>query len=123
MWQKIAAFVLLIAVAGSSFNKVIVMLDYHFNQKYIEATLCENRNKPSCCCKGKCFLKKQLQKDEDGGKNNLPPAKDKSDILFFCEHQLDILFTKEKNSSIRAGYLLKKYSAALTPVFHPPGNA
>jgi hypothetical protein len=123
MWQKIAAFVLLIAVAGSTFNKAVVMLDYHFNQKYIAATLCENRDKPACCCKGKCFLKKQLQKDEDNGKNNLPPSKDKSDILFFCEQHVDLSFVTQKNSSIHAAYLLKKYSASLTPVFHPPGNA
>jgi hypothetical protein len=122
MWQKIAALVLLMAVAGSSFNKVIVMLDYHFNQKYIAATLCENRNKPACCCHGKCFLKKQLQKDEDTGKNNLPPSKDKSDILFFCDQHEDFSFIKEINLSIHQKYLLKKYATSLTPVFHPPGK-
>ncbi len=113
---------MLVAIAGSTFSKAIALLDFRLNEKYIAATLCENRNKPSCCCHGKCFLKKQLQKDEDGSKNNFPFSKDKFDVsLFFentdCDHPHAGNIFKMFNS----GYLEKKYTAPLSPVFHPPG--
>jgi len=68
---------LLIAVAGSTFNKAIILLDYNLNKNFIATSLCENRDKPKCCCQGKCYLKKQLQKDEPGKKHFLRGKKKK----------------------------------------------
>jgi hypothetical protein len=120
--HKFSAIVLIIAIAGTTFSKAIALLDYKLNENYIANTLCENKDKPACCCHGKCFLKKQLQKDEDG-KNSLPFSKDKFDVALFCEnndrdHRIDL--TQEKN--FFDNYLLKKYSSLLSPVFHPPGK-
>jgi hypothetical protein len=115
---------MVIAVIGTTFSKAVVQLDYNINQNYIASTLCENRNKPACCCHGKCFLKKQMQKDEDPGKNNVPVSKDKFDVSLFCE----AVSTNDFNNSIpdklfSDHYLVKKYTALLSPVFHPPGKA
>jgi hypothetical protein len=114
--------VLLIAIAGTTFSKAIALLDYKLNENYIATTLCENKGKPACCCHGKCFLKKQLQKDEDGNKNSLPFSKDKFDVSLFCENNdrsYAISLMQEK--TFRDNYLLKKYSSLTSPVFHPPG--
>jgi hypothetical protein len=119
--HKFFAMVLLVSIAGTTFSKAIALLDYKLNENYIATTLCENKDKPACCCHGKCFLKKQLQKDEDG-KNSLPFSKDKFDVSLFCENNYRnyaIDFTQEKTFS--DDYLLKKYSSLLSPVFHPPG--
>jgi hypothetical protein len=114
---------MLLAVIGTSFSKTIALLDYQLNKNYIAAILCENRNKANCCCHGKCFLKKQMQKDEDSGKNSVPVSKDKFDVSLFCE----TVSTNDFNSSIpdklfSDHYLVKKYTALLSPVFHPPGK-
>jgi hypothetical protein len=122
MWRKMAALILMMAVWGSTFNRLIVMLDYHFNQKFIAATLCENRDKPASCCKGKCFLKKQLQKEEEPGKSNLPQSKEQSQV-FFCEQYPAFFFRDEMKTPTQTCYLYKKYAVSLTPVFHPPGKA
>jgi hypothetical protein len=121
--HKCSALIMLIAIAGTTFSKAIALVDYQLNKNYIASALCENRGKPLCCCRGKCFLKKQLQKDEDASKNNLPVSKDKIDVSLFCETVSRNYFNDQVAQKIFFDrYLLKKYSAALTPVFHPPGN-
>jgi hypothetical protein len=111
------------AIAGTTFNKAIALLDYQVNKNYIAATLCENRNKPACCCHGKCFLKKQLQKDEDSGKKSPSASKDKFDVSFFWEPgSANDLNHEVSNTIYGDSYLSSKYSAALSPVFRPPGK-
>ncbi|HVM87509.1 MAG TPA: hypothetical protein VMT76_04930 [Puia sp.] len=122
--NKVYALLMLISVFGTTFSKVVVQLDYSINQKYIAAALCENRNKPKCCCHGKCFLKKQLQKDEGNDKNRPSNTKEKFEVSLFCETttQKDTTEINIKNN-FRENYLLKKSSPLISPVFHPPGVA
>jgi hypothetical protein len=42
------------------------------NQANISKTLCENRNQPKKHCDGKCYLKKQMTKDEKKDKSSVP---------------------------------------------------
>lgn len=56
---------LIVTIAIHTFSKWIVILEYEINKDYIARNLCINRAKPSCCCKGKCFLQKKLAADED----------------------------------------------------------
>jgi len=41
---------------------VLPVIDYLINKDFISKNLCINRNKPHSCCKGKCYLVKQLKK-------------------------------------------------------------
>jgi hypothetical protein len=41
---------------------VLPVIDYLLHKDYIAKNLCVNRNKPHSCCKGKCYLVKQLKK-------------------------------------------------------------
>ena len=108
------------AIAGTTFSKAIALLDYRLNEKYIASSLCENRNRPACCCHGRCFLKKQLQKDEDG-KNSFPFSKDKSDVSLFCQiNESGHIHDLRPQKNFRDRYLHCKYSSLLAPVFHPP---
>jgi hypothetical protein len=40
----------------------LVYLDYSLRKDYIAKNLCQNRNRPSMHCNGKCYLSKQLAK-------------------------------------------------------------
>jgi hypothetical protein len=115
---------MLIAISCATFNKAIALIDFKLNQNYIATTLCENKDKPACCCHGKCFLKKQLQKDEDSDKNKSSNSKDKFEVSLFCEtanqHE-QIEFNPAKNFS--DNYLLKKSSSFISSVFHPPAKS
>jgi hypothetical protein len=113
---------MLIAIGGTTFSKSIALLDYQLNEKYIASTLCENRSKPSCCCHGKCFLKKQLQKDEESGKSKLPFTRDSLEAsLFWQEMSRDLLQIPGLEKNFSDSYLLGHYITFLSPVFHPPG--
>ena len=41
------------------------ILQYCFNYNYIVEVLCVNKDKPRLNCNGKCYLRKQLQKQND----------------------------------------------------------
>ena len=113
---------MLIAIAGTTFSKSIALLDYQLNEKYIASTLCENRGKPACCCHGKCFLKKQLQKDEETGKSKLPFTRDKFESsLFWQETSRNFLQIPGLEKNFSDFYLPRHYNSFLSPVFHPPG--
>lgn len=122
--HRCAAFIMMLSVAATTFNKVIVLLDFRLNKNYIAASLCVNRDKPRSCCHGKCFLKKQLQKEDDQGKNGPPVSKDKIDIPLFCETITAKNINPQSSDKIFSDYyLLKKYTNISSPVFHPPGKA
>jgi len=114
---------MLLAILGATFNKAIALLDYTLNENYIASTLCVNKDKPARCCHGKCFLKRQLQKDEKGDKNTSSNTKDKFDVSLFYEtsNQQDhneFVFKK----SFSDNYLLKNSSSFISSVFHPPAK-
>lgn len=54
--------ILLIAIISYLIVPAIPIVDYLINKDFIAKNLCENRNKPKSCCKGKCYLLKQLKK-------------------------------------------------------------
>ena len=121
MLHKLTALLLLIIVAGSSFNKAIVLLDYSMNKSFIAAELCENRSMPKSCCQGKCFLKKQLQKEESN-KNTSGNSKEETSIQWFCEEGSVNNYYSSSDDLFFADYLLRNYSVLLSSVFHPPGK-
>jgi len=115
---------MMLAVAATSFQKGIAVLDYQLNKDYISAKLCVNRNRPSSCCHGKCFLKKQLQKEDGQDKNSNPSSREKNDVSLYCEPLLNREWASSiLNSNFSDQYLLKKYNSSVSSIFHPPGNA
>jgi len=69
MRSKIAIVILLIFCFAEA-KPLISIADYHINFDYISNVLCINKNKPMSCCKGKCYLTKQLGKTHDSDNKN-----------------------------------------------------
>ena len=114
---------MMLAIVATTLNKLIVVLDFQLNKNYIASALCVNRDKPRNCCHGKCFLKKQLQKEDDQGKSGIPVSKDKSDVSLYCEHVMPDNFNSQPAREKFCGYyLVKKYSTVSSRIFHPPGK-
>ena len=66
MWMlkyPVTILFLLLTVA-QTFSKWCVIAEFRVNKDYIAKNLCVNRFKPSCCCKGKCYLNKRLAEDQ-----------------------------------------------------------
>ena len=62
--------------------KLGVIAWFSANRNYIAKELCENKNAPEKKCAGKCYLKKQLNKIEQGTDNSkeLPEKKHKTEL-------------------------------------------
>ena len=123
MFKQLIALLFLFALFAQTFSKAVIVCTFYANQDYIAKNLCENRNKPKCCCHGKCQLRKRLNKDtnEDKQSNERKSSKE-SEVLssksFFLNIPVPIF--KEQTityTSFSDGKAIdKSYS-----IFHPPG--
>jgi hypothetical protein len=118
-FDRLTALLFLFAVAGSTFNKGIALLDYHINGNYIASNLCENKDKPNSCCHGRCFLKKQMQK-EDSEKNGSSTVRDNLEITWFFEENPSENIAILSSVAHVDRYLMKSYHTSLSSCFHPP---
>lgn len=101
--------------------KLIVVAHFEANRTYIAQNLCENRNKPELHCKGKCYLKKQLKKEEKNeSASNIWKAK--SETLFVEKHFEPIFCWLNVPSDHRYFYLTQLKSHFYHAIFQPPQN-
>ena len=49
----------------------MILLSYGVNYDYVKNVLCENKDNPDSCCKGKCFLDKQMKKSDNESKEQM----------------------------------------------------
>lgn len=70
MIRKIITFIIFVAFATHTFNRVVIVFGFYANQSVIAATLCENRDKPILKCEGKCLLAKKLMAQEKKDEQN-----------------------------------------------------
>jgi|CryBogDrversion2_5_1035270.scaffolds.fasta_scaffold10908_1 hypothetical protein len=68
--RKFITILLLLGVLLQSLNKLVVVVNFKLKQDFIAKNLCENRDKPKLCCKGKCQLKKALNNTENDNPKN-----------------------------------------------------
>lgn len=60
----------------------LLVANYQIQKQKIAKTLCENRNKSSKGCQGKCYLKKQLKKAEEAEKSLPGSVKEKMEMAY-----------------------------------------
>jgi hypothetical protein len=58
------SFILFITVLYSvmTFRMLTVYAGFEINEELIRLELCEKRNVPDSCCRGKCYLDKEMEK-------------------------------------------------------------
>jgi hypothetical protein len=62
---KYPVLILAMLLLVSSFSASFVQVAFSVNRNYIIKELCENRSRPQMHCDGKCYLRKNIQKQED----------------------------------------------------------
>lgn len=65
---------------ASSFSASFVQAAFSVNRDYIIKELCVNRFKPEMRCNGKCYMKKQMQQQEEQSGTNTQ-QKNHNDVL------------------------------------------
>ncbi len=109
-----------------TFSKWVWVAQYHLNETFIAAVLCENKEKVELKCKGKCQLAKNLAADEKGSsensgqtvKHNLPEALFISSLKTF-----DFTFNSNIKTVHHPALQVLLQSPALASIFHPPAVA
>jgi hypothetical protein len=114
--------VFLIGILGQTFSKSLIVLNFRMNQKIIAASLCENRFKPKSCCHGKCYLGKQLNKDERSQDAPLNAGSSlKFEVVLYSETKAETHHILINNKLVHISRYLEPISQKLIDaVFHPP---
>jgi hypothetical protein len=101
--------------------KGIITTIFFIQQDTISKTLCENRNKPKLHCNGKCYLAKQLKKEEKKDKGIQKVSKEivefpmiAQEFYFFEINQFN------SNKEFGSIFLNKNYDSVLKSLFRPP---
>ena len=115
------SFILITLMIVFCFQQWAVIIAFKCNQSFISKNLCVNRKKVNSCCKGKCYLGKQLQKNTDNGTEAKSPIKYKVDV--FNYKLCTVLYIRNSiliESILLANiqyFHLQQYN---TSTYHPP---
>jgi len=97
-------------------------IGYSLHKTYITEKLCVNTDRPEMNCKGKCFLKKELEKTSE-----IPVSEKNAPIINLRDFPLCLLWEEEKglNESNRNQVSHFAYTSLLEmqrvhEIFHPP---
>ena len=94
--RSVILFSLFIYLAVS-FQPLMILLSYEVNYDYIKNVLCENKDNVKSCCKGKCYLNKEMKKSDNESKEQILTRNNLSEHLtsFFEYH---IIINSELNT-------------------------
>lgn len=92
-YQRIIALLLLLIYALNPFKVLQPYLSYKINYTYISSVLCENKNKPSIGCNGKCHLAKELKKAAQQESENNKSVSQNSEVHEIIVREMDYQFT------------------------------
>jgi hypothetical protein len=117
--HAIAAYLVAVTVVLQSLSLLYVECGYNLNKAYVSKVLCVNRDKPQMHCDGKCFLKKELNRNADDQRNDQHSTASVSLLLFF--EQLTDKFIFPAADVISPGQIPALLSAGYThTALRPP---
>jgi hypothetical protein len=118
--KRLISLILLFSFITVNFSKLIILIHYQLNKTEITEKYCENKDKPTMHCCGKCHLKKALAQDDANQKSPAVPDI-KNDIqLFGSPITIHIYNNTDKAIQIITPYIEGYAFNAYSNVFHPP---
>ena len=120
----IASTIFILLLLTQVFSKWLMVIDYTINKDYIAKNLCENRNRPTLHCNGKCqLMKKMALEDDQTNKTNSASSVAKApftEVLFNAAFALTHLTACASDSLYNDFYLVAISSSFHSSIFHPP---
>ena len=102
-----------------SIRVLLVYVAFQNNQTYIAEILCINKDKVDDCCKGKCYLGKQLQNntdtDDQQNDNNKVRTIDVHDLVDCCS-----VFYVDANQKYSSSYNIALDDITIHKTYPPP---
>lgn len=119
--QIFFSFLLLISFSWQCAAKSVIVFKFRLNQKELAQTVCENKDKPKSCCAAKCYLDKEIKKENKRESDSSSTIKDKTEkselrtglmTFLFITPIINQQFVPPFQSSLSFGFI--------PSVFHPP---
>ena len=115
------SFILLISFSWQCAAKSIIYISFKNNQKQLAETVCEKKNKPNSCCAAKCYLDKEIKKEEKRQSDSSTSIKDKAEKSELRSGFITFLFAPPVLMNDYKMISVKSLpNNFLTSVFHPP---
>jgi len=112
---------LLISVSWQCAAKSVIVFKFRLNQKELAKTVCENKDKPKSCCAAKCYLDKEIKKENKRESNSSSTIKDKTEKSELRTGLITFVFI---SPIINQHFALSQISSLpfcfIPSVFHPP---
>jgi hypothetical protein len=122
--HKFAAFILLFAFLGQTFDQGFYYLDYLVEKKeYMKR--CENISRPELQCKGKCQLMKKIRAQQEKEQGH-PPAMKLAGKTEIISPYFTLLIAAPVNSDNRLTFIHQTMGVPIdraSSLFHPPNLA
>ncbi len=101
-----------------TFRMLSVYAGFEINEELIRLELCEKRNVPDSCCRGKCYLDKQMDKavGEDDDQSNPNPSSSKENL------QCHIFIKEQKNINNFSSLLFPYLAVSITSLSNKPSS-
>jgi hypothetical protein len=120
----IASTIFILLLLTQVFSKWLMVIDYTINKDYIAKNLCENRNRPTLHCNGKCqLIKKMALEDDQSNKTTSGSSVAKTpftEVLFNAAFAFTQLTTSASDPLYNDFYLVAIPSSFHSSIFHPP---
>lgn len=85
--KAIVHILLIVLITAQTIKSVLVFVAFKWNQNKIALTLCENKTRPELKCDGKCYLRKQINKQQKSKDTPLIVKRGQS-FDFFVEQEV-----------------------------------
>ena len=120
--RRFGTYLFFLTLMVHTFSQVLIVGQFIVNQDLIAEELCENKDKPEMECNGKCYLKKELEKDEERKTDEKSPLK--VEVLMVLDTKvvevdspIEFQIEQTETSDYTTGRLLSGFNM---DVFHPP---
>lgn len=121
--MRFTGIILFLLILLQAANTTLSVLFFQINRNYIANTLCVNRNNLRSCCRGKCYLRKQLEAENSAKSGPSNPYKIKlPELSLFYKDYLSVIFPRHLASHFRIHRNALQYISAFccVPAFKPP---
>lgn len=112
---------MLISFSWQCAARSVIYLNFKRNQKELASTVCENKNKPKSCCAAKCYLAKEIKKEDKRQSDSSSTLKDKAEKSELRTGLLSFIF----EPALQVKQVILSKSGVLPDnisfsIFHPP---
>lgn len=119
--KRFLSILLLVSFSLQCFSTLTLIAGFELNRSYIAQHLCVNRDKPSMHCNGKCFLEKELHKDQQRKHQESENGANRLVLSLFSPDEVLNFTTGLTSSPFTFGGIRRRYyTVPHFNFFHPP---